>query len=294
MNITIPEFSYGTNLILKDISLELTKPQIIGLVAPNGTGKSTFIKLISGHLSAPGVDINLDGHTYETDLIYMRRQIVKMPDQMDLYDELTARDHLRYYASLWEVEKEHVEVVIQTLNMSSYCDNPIKSYSLGMRQRVCFALMLVTKAQYLLLDEVMNGLDPDNVDMISDILFKLKEKGTTMLIASHLLENLDQIADVVYFMKDHQLAFRYEPAISQREMLSVQFSDEVHQKSFIDTFTDIPIQFDNDSLYIDVPLIDEFMLEEIFRWLTTHLDRVGEVKLGTKGCHKLFRELYDR
>ena len=86
--------------------------------------------------------------------------------------------------------------------MESYIHQKVDGYSLEMRQRLCFALVLVTKADYMLVDEVMNGLDPDNVELISKVLRQLRNEGKTIVMASYLLSNLDSIADKIYFMKE--------------------------------------------------------------------------------------------
>ncbi len=103
---------------------------------------------------------------------------------------------------MWKVASGTVQDVVEQLKMGDYIHQKVGGYSLGMRQRLCFALVLVTKADYMLVDEVMNGLDPDNVELISKVLRQLRDEGKTIVMASHLLNNLDSIADKIYFMKE--------------------------------------------------------------------------------------------
>ena len=184
LEVHIQNFSYGKKEILNQIDLELPSSQIIGLVAPNGVGKSTLIQILSGHLRNNGISVCYQGKNYTTDTLFMRQHIVKMPDQSELYDELNGIEHLNFYASMWKVASGTVQTVIEQLKMEDYIHQKVGGYSLGMRQRLCFALVLVTKADYMLVDEVMNGLDPDNVELISKVLRQLRDEGKTIVIAT--------------------------------------------------------------------------------------------------------------
>ncbi|MDN6167206.1 MAG: ATP-binding cassette domain-containing protein, partial [Tetragenococcus koreensis] len=88
--------------------------------------------------------------------------------------ELSGRDHINLYSALWEEDKSHGQAVIERLNMESYVNRPVDTYSLGMKQRLCFAMLLSANSPVMLMDEVMNGLDPDNVDLITNILMDFR------------------------------------------------------------------------------------------------------------------------
>lgn len=92
--------------------------------------------------------------------------------------------------------------VISALKMNHYVNNKVQTYSLGMRQRLCLAMQIVSNTPFMLMDEVMNGLDPDNVELISKLLEQKKREGKIIVIASHLLENLEKYADRIFFLKD--------------------------------------------------------------------------------------------
>ena len=103
LEVHIQNFSYGKKEILNQIDLELPSSQIIGLVAPNGVGKSTLIQILSGHLRNNGISVCYQGKDYTSEPLFMRQHIVKMPDQSELYDELNGIEHLKFYASMWKV-----------------------------------------------------------------------------------------------------------------------------------------------------------------------------------------------
>lgn len=106
---------------------------------------------------------------------------------------------------MWSKTAIDVDSAIKMLQMESYVDKKVGNYSLGMRQRLCFAMQIVSNTTFLLMDEVMNGLDPTNVALLSNILIQKRAEGKTIIIASHLLENLSQYADRVFFLKDGKI-----------------------------------------------------------------------------------------
>ncbi|HFU4011998.1 TPA: ABC transporter ATP-binding protein [Streptococcus suis] len=290
--VKIDQFSYGKKLIFKDIHMEVPSSKIIGLVAPNGTGKSTLVRIISGHITGSGIEVNYHGKSYQKDKQYMRQQIVKMPDQADLYDELTGLQHLEFYAAMWGVDVTYPQEIVTVLNMGTYIHKKVGTYSLGMRQRLCFALVVVTQASYMLLDEVMNGLDPDNVEMISSLLKDLRAQGKTMLIASHLLDNLDSIADSIYFIKDGHFSVVYHPQEQALETVLLSFSS----KNVVQEFLALNPHFtcvNNEECQATIQL-DELggSLSDFLDWASRNLDDVKEIKVGRKGSYLIYKELY--
>ena len=292
LEVHIQNFSYGKKEILNQIDLELPSSQIIGLVAPNGVGKSTLIQILSGHLSNNGISVCYQGKDYTTDTLFMRQHIVKMPDQSELYDELNGIEHLNFYASMWKVACGTVQTVIEQLKMEDYIHQKVGGYSLGMRQRLCFALVLVTKADYMLVDEVMNGLDPDNVELISKVLRQLRDEGKTIVIASHLLNNLDSIADKIYFMKEKRIALEYSPQKEGVDTLQLTFISEEHFKNFVEKFSREVDMVNPEGRQISIHLADGELPKEKWNWILENIHQCSEIKIGAKGCYALYKELY--
>ena len=292
LEVHIQNFSYGKKEILNQIDLELPSSQIIGLVAPNGVGKSTLIQILSGHLRNNGISVSYQGKKYTTDTLFMRQHIVKMPDQSELYDELNGIEHLNFYASMWKVASGTVQTVIEQLKMEDYIHQKVGGYSLGMRQRLCFALVLVTKADYMLVDEVMNGLDPDNVELISKVLRQLRDEGKTIVIASHLLNNLDSIADKIYFMKEKRIALEYSPQKEGVDTLQLTFISEEHFKNFVEKFSREVDMVNPEGRQLSIHLTDGELPKEKWNWILENIHQCSEIKIGSKGCYALYKELY--
>ena len=261
-------------------------------MAPNGVGKSTLIQILSGHLRNNGILVSYQGKNYTTDTLFMRQHIVKMPDQSELYDELNGIEHLNFYASMWKVASGTVQTVIEQLKMEDYIHHKVGEYSLGMRQRLCFALVLVTKADYMLVDEVMNGLDPDNVELISRVLRQLRNEGKTVVMASHLLNNLDSIADKIYFIKEKRIALEYSPQKEGIDTLQLTFVSKERFEKFVEEFQREIEMMNSEERQLSIHLTPGEYSEEKWKWILENIHQCSEIKIGAKGCYALYKELY--
>jgi len=292
LEVHIKSFSYGEKEVLNQIDLHLPPSQIIGLVAPNGVGKSTLIQILSGHLRNNGISVSYQGKNYTTDTLFMRQHIVKMPDQSELYDELNGIEHLNFYASMWKVASGTVQTVVEQLKMEDYIHHKVGEYSLGMRQRLCFALVLVTKADYMLVDEVMNGLDPDNVELISRVLRQLRNEGKTVVMASHLLNNLDSIADKIYFIKEKRIALEYSPQAEGMDTLQLTFVSKERFEKFVEEFQSEVEMMNSEERQLSIHLTPGEYSEEKWKWIFEDIHQFSEIKIGVKSCYALYKELY--
>ena len=292
LEVHIKSFSYGEKEVLNQIDLHLPPSQIIGLVAPNGVGKSTLIQILSGHLRNNGISVSYQGKNYTTDTLFMRQHIVKMPDQSELYDELNGIEHLNFYASMWKVASGTVQTVVEQLKMEDYIHHKVGEYSLGMRQRLCFALVLVTKADYMLVDEVMNGLDPDNVELISRVLRQLRNEGKTVVMASHLLNNLDSIADKIYFIKEKRIALEYSPQAEGMDTLQLTFVSKERFEKFVEEFQSEVEMMNSEERQLSIHLTPGEYSEEKWKWILEDIHQFSEIKIGVKSCYALYKELY--
>lgn len=204
-NITV---QFGDMNVLNNISMTFEQGEMIGLVAPNGTGKSTFMNVLMNYVKPlNGKIIFKDGLCYSNkqNEVKIHTFVSMMPDQSDLYNHLSGREHLKMFATMWKSDLKLIDETIEALNMGHYVNKKTGTYSLGMRQRLCFAMQIVTNTDIMMMDEVMNGLDPNNVEIISKILLKKKAEGKIIIIASHLLDNLEKYADRIFLFNEGKL-----------------------------------------------------------------------------------------
>lgn len=212
-------FSYKNKLVLKDITEDFHAGEIVGLIAPNGTGKSTLLNVLMNYETPQKGQLIIDKKgTYKSarKQIKLYKKISMMPDQQDLYNHKTGLEHLMMYKKIWK-SKIPVKELINELNMADYINDLVGNYSLGMRQRLCFAMQIAADTKIMLMDEVMNGLDPTNVTLISTIMAKKRDEGKLIIIASHLLDNLEQYADRIFFLSNGQLELFFDRKIGTKD-----------------------------------------------------------------------------
>ena len=277
--------------ILKEVSITFHPGEIIGLVAPNGTGKSTLMNVIMNYLRPNSGKVLFNNeleYTTKKNEVKIHQLVSMMPDQSDLYNHLSGRQHLKLYSSMWTSHPELIETTINALGMESYVNKKTGTYSLGMRQRLCFAMQIVSDTQMMLMDEVMNGLDPTQVEIISQILVKKKTEGKTIIIASHLLENLEKYADRIFFVKDGNLDLiediYQDMGIIGNSVIRITDGTPALKEKLLQEFPELNIQFlANGVTLIDFPQNDLGKLESISSFLKEnhkHEFSVGKLTLG--------------
>ncbi len=197
---------YGNVVAVNDITLELG-PGVTGLLGPNGAGKSTILHLLSGFLSPSRGAVTIGGVTpWRHPAIFDTVGLV--PERDSVYAFLTAREFVLASAKLHKLAdpKGAAERALELVEMSSAADRPIQTYSKGMRQRAKVAAALVHDPKVLLLDEPFNGMDPRQRLHMMDLLRDLGQHGRTILFSSHILEEVERLADTVQVVVAGRLA----------------------------------------------------------------------------------------
>ncbi|WP_314209095.1 ABC transporter ATP-binding protein [Vagococcus salmoninarum] len=227
-NITV---AYGKQQVLTDLTLTLNSGQIIGLVAPNGTGKSTFLHLLLNFIPPQSGKLLINQTlTYGSPKSNrsIHQLITILPALEDLYPDLTGYEHLRLYQRLWQQPSSHLPQIIETLDMSTFLKLPVRRYSYGMRQRLALGMQLATNSPIMLMDEVMNGLDPSLVATVSQLLKDLAQEGKLIVIASHLLDNLEEISQRILFLNDQQVAYDWSKDNSQDSLSISELYNQIY------------------------------------------------------------------
>ena len=187
--------SYGKHKVLDGMSLEIKRGMIYGLIGINGAGKSTFMRIIMGLTYADSGNIELFGASDTKSVQEARRKIGQSIETPALYPELTAVDNMKVQAANAGVGNVEITHLLELMNLQDTAKKKVKNFSLGMRQRLAIAVTLVSNPEFLILDEPTNGLDPAGIIEIREIIKKLvREKGLTVLISSHILDELSQVA----------------------------------------------------------------------------------------------------
>lgn len=191
-------------VILKNINFKLEEKTIFGIIGNNGSGKSTLLKLILGIYKSSKGNVSINGYNVINNPKKALKNVGAVIDNPNLYPYLTGRKNLEYINKLEKnISKSKIEDIIKILNMESYIDNVVNTFSLGMKQRLALALALINKPKLLILDEPLNGLDPVGIKELNKILNYLKEKkNITIIISSHILSELESICDYVGILEN--------------------------------------------------------------------------------------------
>ena len=198
---------YGHTLALDHAALSVEKGQIFGLVGRNGAGKTTLIRLISGQSNPTAGEITLFGASTPAALARARSRTGAMVEIPSFYPYLTARQNLEYYRIQRGIPgKECVDEALEQVRLTDTGKKKFKTFSLGMKQRLGLALALMNHPDFLILDEPINGLDPEGVAEFRTLLRRLnQERETTILISSHILTELSSVATCYGFVEQGKL-----------------------------------------------------------------------------------------
>lgn len=191
--------SFGKKEILKDINLTVKGGEVFGFLGPNGSGKTTTIKLMLGLLNYGKGSIKICGHEVKTEFEKAIANIGGIIENPEMYKYLTGRQNLMQYARMQDgITKERLEEVIDIVHLRARIDDKISKYSLGMRQRLGIAQAILHHPKLLVLDEPTNGLDPAGIKELRDIFKHLAhEEGCGVFVSSHMLAELEQMCDRV-------------------------------------------------------------------------------------------------
>lgn len=286
--------AYKDKVVLDKLSLTAEKGEIIGLVAPNGTGKTTLFNVMANFLKPNNGVVVFNGkfgYKSEKNELFIRKQLATFPDQDDLFEELTGVDHMNLYGNMWKGTTKHVPSIIKKLKMAGYVKKKVKTYSLGMRQRLCFAMMAAADTPVMLMDEVMNGLDVANVGLISEYLMEMKKEDKLIFVASHLLENLDLYADRVLFLKDGTIVHQQYFNEAEKDYIKVEIKPEQYEQLKQDYL--LPKEHHYIANYLCCIPLAQMDLQEKIVWIERLLNYKGkELTIGPLGTMEFYEKYY--
>jgi ABC-type multidrug transport system ATPase subunit len=202
-------YRFGSLTAVEALNLQVPTGSICGFLGPNGAGKTTTIRLLLGLLSPSDGTILIDGQSISRAHPELRSRIGALIESPSLYPNLTGRENLEVIRRLLDIAPAKVLEVLKLVQLTGDSDRLVRTYSLGMRQRLGLAIALLGNPKLLVLDEPANGLDPAGVHDLRDLLLTLvRQSGATVFLSSHLLAEVEQIADHVAILDRGQLLFQ--------------------------------------------------------------------------------------
>jgi ABC-2 type transport system ATP-binding protein len=192
---------FGQVLAVDQLSFTVEAGTVVGFLGPNGAGKTTTLRMLLGLVRPDAGTAIINGSCYR-DLAEPLHQVGAVLEASSFYPGRTARNHLRVQAMLSQADPSRIDDVLELVDLTGAADRRIGGFSLGMRQRLGLATALLADPELLILDEPANGLDPDGVRWLRDLLRGLAAEGCTVLVSSHILAEVAQTVDAVVIL-DH-------------------------------------------------------------------------------------------
>lgn len=209
-------------MAVSNVSLNIQRNSVYALLGPNGAGKSTTLKMITGILKPTSGSIKFDGHSWQRNDLNNIGALIETPP---LYENLTAYENLKVRTTLLGLDNKRIDEVLQIVRLTDIGKKRSGQFSLGMKQRLGIAIALLNNPQLLILDEPTNGLDPVGIEELRELIRSFPAKGITVILSSHILSEVQQIADHVGIIAGGVLG--YENALHPGENLEHLFMDVV-------------------------------------------------------------------
>ena len=182
--------NYGKTRALHNLDLQISKGQIFGLLGPNGSGKTTTLGIVMGVINRSGGDFCWFNQTNQTKA---RLRIGSILEQPSFYHYLSAEDNLKVVCAIKKTSTRRIDQVLDRVDLLHRKKDPFKTYSLGMKQRLAIASALISNPEVMILDEPTNGLDPQGIAEMRDLIKELAGDNRTIILASHLLDEVQKI-----------------------------------------------------------------------------------------------------
>lgn len=199
--------NFGSKKVLQNVSFSVDRGHIVGLVGPNGAGKSTIMKAILGLFSYPSGKISIDGRPVSQTSHQELEKVGALIEYPGIYPFLSGLQHLELFSNDG-VTRDQIMDIVDKMKMGGYINRKAKTYSLGMKQKLGIALALVNRPDLVILDEPMNGLDPQANKDLRTIILDLAKQGTTFLISSHILSELEKLVDDLVVIDKGQIVYQ--------------------------------------------------------------------------------------
>lgn len=282
-------YQFGNQLVLDRVSLNVREGSIYGFLGPNGAGKTTTIKVLLNLLQAEKGKVFLFGKDLNKNRIEILSGIGSLIEQPAIYSHLSGRENLLNRALLLQVHSVKVHEMLDLVNLTEHADKKAGQYSLGMKQRLGIALALLNDPKLLILDEPTNGLDPNGIIEIRQLIRKLVgEQGKTVFISSHLLSEVEKMVTHIGIINRGKLLFQgtiEELHNVSKKHLEIQTNDLVRSTELL-CKNGYQAEILSDKILI--PYLSENQSAEINSLLVKHNHKVYGLTISKQNLENLF------
>lgn len=199
---------FGSLVAVDNLNLEIPAGEIFGFLGPNGAGKTTTVKLLTGLLKPDSGKMFVNGYDLEKDILKVKTIVGLLPEHPFLYPKLTGQEYLFFLAHLYKLDllvDKRILDLLEMFRLSDFSDELIETYSLGMRQKLIIAGIILREPKLLLLDEPLVGLDPQTAKLVKEIFLKFATQGKTVFLCTHILEIAEKLCHRIGIIQQGKL-----------------------------------------------------------------------------------------
>lgn len=277
--------------VLNNVNLQVEEGTIYGFLGPNGAGKTTTLKLILGLLKKQQGEILVFGKPFEKNRIEILKNIGSMIESPSIYGHLTAVENLRILQKVYQCPKRKIPEVLKLVDLANTGSKKANDFSLGMKQRLAIAIALLHSPKLLILDEPTNGLDPNGILEIRELLQNLANNhGITILISSHLLSEIEKFVTHIGIINLGNLLFQGtlpELINKQQESSFITFDTNDNQKA-LQTFEKNQVAAQIELGKITIPMIEKEKIARLNEQLVLNRIDVYEIQMVKNDLEKIF------
>ena len=267
---------FGYLTAVKDLSFTINKGNVYGILGPNGSGKSTTLGIVLNVVNKTSGDFKwFDGHTSTHDALKKVGAIIERPN---FYPYMTAEQNLKLVCNIKGVPFNKIEEKLEIVGLLERKTSKFSTYSLGMKQRLAIASALLNDPEILILDEPTNGLDPQGIHQIREIIKQIASQGTTILLASHLLDEVEKVCSHVVVLRKGEKLYsgRVDEMISSHGFFELKSNQQEQLIQFLENHSNISnIKINNQlvTAFLNTPVSSEDFNRELFKnnIILTHL-----------------------
>ncbi len=288
----VHQFS-ANEIVLSNINIQVPEGCIYGFLGPNGAGKTTTLRLILGLLKRQQGTISIFGKSFDENRVEILKQVGSLIESPSLYGHLTANENLSLLQKVYQCPKRQIQEVLDLVGLPDTGNKKAGQFSLGMKQRLSIAIALLHNPSLLILDEPTNGLDPNGMIEIRELLTRLnQEKGTTIIISSHLLDEIEKLVTHIGIINKGKLVFQgtlSELKARQQQLLSfiLDTSDNGRATQII-AVNDITFEFEDGKIVL--PAISKQTIAKINLQLVDSGLEVYEIKSIKNDLESIFMD----
>ena len=286
----------GEKELVRDVALHVRKGEIYGFLGPNGAGKTTVMKLVTNLWKPTGGRVLLFGEPLAPTSYGVLKRMGSIIEFPTFYPHMTGRENLQIHCDYMGYSRpKGVEEALEQLELEAAADQPVGSYSLGMKQRLGIARALLCRPELLILDEPTNGLDPAGIQEMRELIRSLPGRfGMTVVVSSHLLSEIDQMADHVGIIREGRLVFQDTlSALHARSCprLALRTTDNAGAARLLGE-NRVPCTLEDG--WLTLPLLSDADAASLSRFLASHRVDLLRMEERQKSLEDLFLELTGR